>query len=66
MKSVIHWAIRNSPAMNMFLITALVIGAVSLVIMRREVFPEFELEIVVVERRLRPRQTRAAFASRLQ
>lgn len=48
MKSVIHWAIRNSPAMNMFLITALVIGAVSLVIMRREVFPEFELEIVVV------------------
>ncbi len=48
MKSVIHWAVRNSPAMNTILIASLLVGAVSLVIMRREVFPEFELEIVLV------------------
>lgn len=48
MKRVIHWAIRNSPAMNMILVAFLIMGAVSLVVMRREVFPEFELEIVLV------------------
>ncbi len=48
MKNVIHWAIRNSPAMNMILIASLMVGAISLIVMRREVFPEFELEIVLV------------------
>ncbi len=48
MKSVIHWAIKNSPAMNTVLIASLLVGAVSLVVMRREVFPEFELEILLV------------------
>ena len=48
MKSVIRWAIKNSPAMNTFLIAAMIIGLVSMVIMRREVFPNFALELVVV------------------
>ena len=48
MKSVIHWAIRNSPAMNTILIASLVVGAISMIVMRREVFPEFALEILLV------------------
>ncbi len=48
MRSVIRWAIKNSPAMNTFLIASLIIGAVSMIVMRREVFPNFALEIVLV------------------
>ncbi len=48
MKSLITWATKNSPAMNSLLIASLVVGAASLIMMRREVFPEFELEIVLV------------------
>ena len=49
MRSVIKWAIRNSPAMNTFLIASLIVGTVSMVIMRREVFPAFNLEILLVQ-----------------
>ncbi|MDB2525499.1 efflux RND transporter permease subunit [Mariniblastus sp.] len=48
MKSVIRWAIKNSPAMNTLLIVSMLIGAASMVVMRREVFPNFALEIVLV------------------
>ncbi|HMO14989.1 MAG TPA: efflux RND transporter permease subunit [Pirellulaceae bacterium] len=48
MRRVIRWAINNSPAMNTLLIATLLVGAVSMIVMRREVFPEFELEIVLV------------------
>lgn len=48
MKSVIHWAIKNSPAMNTILIASLLVGAISMIVMRREVFPEFALEILLV------------------
>ena len=48
MREIVKWAINNSPAMNTMLIASLVVGAISLVVMRREVFPEFELEIVLV------------------
>lgn len=48
MRSVIRWAIRNSPAMNTFLVASLIIGAISLIVMRREVFPNFSLEILLV------------------
>ncbi len=48
MKSVIRWAIRNSPAMNTLLIAALLIGSISMIVMRREVFPNFSLEILLV------------------
>ena len=48
MKSLVQWAIKNSPAMNTLMIASLIVGLVSLLLMRREVFPEFELEIVLV------------------
>ena len=47
MNSVIKWAIKNSPAMNTFLVAALIMGSVSMIIMRREVFPNFQLEILL-------------------
>ena len=45
MKSVVAWAINNSPGMNMLMIGVLVVGAVSLYRMQREMFPAFEIEI---------------------
>jgi len=48
MKSLIRWVINNTPAMNTLMIAIIVVGAVSLQFMRREVFPEFELEIILV------------------
>jgi HAE1 family hydrophobic/amphiphilic exporter-1 len=48
MKSVIKWAINNSPAMNSLLIAGLLCGAASLIMMRREIFPEFELDVILI------------------
>ena len=48
MRRVISWAISNAPGMNVLMITLMFIGGVSLANMRREVFPAFELEIVMV------------------
>ena len=48
MKSLIQWAVRNSPAMNTLMIATMVVGAVCLMNMRREVFPQFDLEIILV------------------
>ncbi len=48
MKSVIRWAVQNTPAMNTLMVSVLLVGAFSLWTMRREVFPEFELEIIMV------------------
>jgi HAE1 family hydrophobic/amphiphilic exporter-1 len=47
-KSVVRWAINNSPAMNTLLVATLIVGGASLLLLRREVFPEFELEIILV------------------
>ncbi|MDH3717804.1 MAG: efflux RND transporter permease subunit, partial [Planctomycetota bacterium] len=48
MRSVVRWAIDNSPAMNMLMIGVLLVGTLSFAFMRREIFPEFDLEIVLV------------------
>ncbi len=48
MKSVIQWAVRNGPAMNTLMVSAIVVGLFCLTQMRREVFPEFDLEIILV------------------
>ena len=48
MKRVIGWAISNAPGMNVLMLALLLIGGLSLVNLRREVFPAFELEIVMV------------------
>ncbi len=48
MKSLIRWSISNTPAMNTLMVGILLVGGISLYLMRREVFPEFELEIIQV------------------
>ncbi|MEQ8787293.1 MAG: efflux RND transporter permease subunit [Pirellulaceae bacterium] len=48
MKAVLRWAIDNSPAMNTLMIAVLFVGGFSLYSLRREVFPEFDLEIILV------------------
>ncbi len=48
MKSIVRWAVSNSPAMNTLMVAVLVVGAVSFLSLRREIFPQFELEIILV------------------
>ena len=48
MKAIIQWAVRNTPAMNTLMIAGIVVGALSLTKIRREVFPEFDLEIILI------------------
>ncbi|TWT83844.1 Multidrug resistance protein MdtB [Planctomycetes bacterium CA13] len=48
MKRLIAWAITNSPGMNVLMLALMLVGGMSLWNMRREVFPQFELEIVMV------------------
>jgi hydrophobic/amphiphilic exporter-1 (mainly G- bacteria), HAE1 family len=48
MRSIVSWTVRNMPAMNTLVIAILLVGSMAFVSMRREVFPEFELEIVLV------------------
>ncbi|MEX0724868.1 MAG: efflux RND transporter permease subunit [Planctomycetaceae bacterium] len=48
MSELIRRAIRNTPAMNTLMISLIVLGVFCLFSMRREVFPEFELEIILV------------------
>lgn len=48
MRALVRWSVRNTPAMNTLLAGLLLVGALSLSSLRREVFPEFELEIVLV------------------
>ena len=48
MRAIVSWTIRNMPAMNTLLVAVLLVGAMAFASMRREVFPEFDLEIVLV------------------
>lgn len=48
MKSVIAWAIRQSPAMNTLMVGLLAVGIFAGSRLRREEFPQFELEIILV------------------
>ncbi|MCA9063896.1 MAG: efflux RND transporter permease subunit, partial [Planctomycetaceae bacterium] len=48
MNNLIRWAIRHTPAMNMVMIAILLVGGVAAFTLRREVFPQFELEIILV------------------
>jgi hydrophobic/amphiphilic exporter-1 (mainly G- bacteria), HAE1 family len=48
MKNLIAWTISNSPGMNVLVTALMAIGCLSLWQMRREVFPQFELEIVSI------------------
>jgi hydrophobic/amphiphilic exporter-1 (mainly G- bacteria), HAE1 family len=48
MKSMVAWAIQNAPGMNVLVLALMLVGGASLFGMRREVFPAFELEIVMI------------------
>ena len=48
MKTILRWAVSNSPAMNTVMVGVLVVGFASMMMLRREVFPEFELEMILV------------------
>jgi len=48
MRSIIQWAVRSPSAMNLIMLASLLVGVIALVSLRREVFPNFQLEIIVV------------------
>ncbi|MBB3204762.1 multidrug efflux pump subunit AcrB [Rhodopirellula rubra] len=48
MRRAISWAIHNAPGMNVVMFALVLIGAGAFMTMRREVFPEFELEVVMI------------------
>lgn len=48
MRSIISWAISNSPGMNVVMIAFMLVGGLSMINLRRETFPAFELEVVLV------------------
>ncbi|MFM8735870.1 MAG: efflux RND transporter permease subunit [Pirellulales bacterium] len=48
MRSIIAWTVRNTPAMNVLVVAVMVVGWISFSSMRREVFPEFDLEMALV------------------
>jgi len=48
MRSIIAWAIRQTPAMNTIMVAILVVGLAAGFSLRREEFPQFELEIILV------------------
>lgn len=48
MRSIVRWAIHNTPAMNTLMVCILSIGLVAGFLLRREEFPRFELEIILV------------------
>ncbi len=49
MKRLLSWAIHNAPGMNVVMLALVMVGAASFWTMRREVFPEFELEVVMIK-----------------
>ncbi|MFN9370167.1 MAG: efflux RND transporter permease subunit [Planctomycetia bacterium] len=48
MRTIVSWTVRNMPAMNTLVIAILLVGGLAFASMRREVFPEFDLAIVLV------------------
>lgn len=48
MKGCIQWCVRNSPGINVIVLAVIVAGIAAFAMMRREVFPEFELEYVLI------------------
>lgn len=49
MRSLARWAVDNSPGVNVMVVCTLITGLISFFWLRREVFPEFELEVVMVQ-----------------
>ena len=49
MKSLVSWAVQNGPGVNVMVAATLIAGLLSFTMLRRETFPEFELEVVLVQ-----------------
>jgi len=49
MKSILQWAIAKTPAMNTLLASVMAVGMMAIFALRREEFPRFELEIILVQ-----------------
>jgi multidrug efflux pump subunit AcrB len=49
MRSIIRWGLDNTAAMNVIVAAVMLVGAYCFMTMRRETFPEFELEVVMVQ-----------------
>lgn len=48
MKSVVKWAIAHSPTMNTVMAVVLLVGVFAALRLRREEFPQFDLEMILV------------------
>ena len=48
MKSVVKWAIEHTPTMNTIMVVILLVGVFSGWMLRREEFPQFDLELILV------------------
>ena len=48
MRSIVAWAIRQSPAMNTIMVAILLVGLLAGYMLRREEFPQFDLEMILV------------------
>ncbi|MCA9175048.1 MAG: efflux RND transporter permease subunit [Planctomycetales bacterium] len=48
MRAITRWAIANAPAINILMIMVMLVGLASTLSMRREDFPSFDLEIILV------------------
>ncbi len=48
MKSVIRWAISHGAGINVLVVSVLIVGFLSFFAMRRETFPEFQLDVILV------------------
>lgn len=49
MKALARWSIRNNVTVNLFLVFLLVAGFLTLLKMRREMFPQFSLDMIYVK-----------------
>ena len=48
MKSIIQWVVRSGPAVNTLMVAVILVGAVTMFRLKKELFPEFQLEIVTI------------------
>ncbi|MEX1039913.1 MAG: efflux RND transporter permease subunit [Pirellulaceae bacterium] len=48
MKSLVQWAISNSPAMNVLLLVTILVGWFSFQGMQRETFPDFDIDTILI------------------
>ncbi|MHC2069558.1 efflux RND transporter permease subunit [Bremerella sp. T1] len=49
MHGIVRWAINNTPAMNILMLAAIIVGGYSLSSMKRETFPDFDLDMILVQ-----------------